>query len=184
MHHAVGRGNVDLTIRETVEASLREGMVLGVERDDGGTVQSRRHGVVVLRDVMLHELLHDGGAVAAHQALVVGIADGAVDRRPDRIEAGAVEGFRELALLGKGSKLRQLLVAADILPQRLVGTWARIGRHRVVVVIVSAAGDCGTAAAQQTSDEIILHILGNHNIQFSIINSQLFSTSPRSWSDC
>ena len=113
-------------------------MVLGVKRDDGCTVESCRYGIVILRDVVLYELLHDGSTVAGHQSIILGIAEDAVDRCPNGIEAWAVERFCEVALTSKCRKLRQLLVASNILPQRLVSTSLYIRLHRVIVVIVSA----------------------------------------------
>ena len=149
MHHTVGGRQVDGAIGIAVEGCLCEGVMLGIERDDGGTVLCCRHGIVILRDMMLHKLLHDGSAVATQQAVILGIVDGTVDRSPHRIEARAVEGFREVALLGKGCKLRQLLVTGDILPQRIVGSGLRICRHRVVVVVIGAGGESPPKPSQR-----------------------------------
>ena len=122
VHHTIGGRDVDGIVGDAVERLLREGMVLGIERDDGLALKSSGYGVVVLRDVLLHELLDDGGTIAGPQTIVFSLADGGIDRCPDGIEPWAVECLGELALLSQRRKLGQLRVAGDILPQRLAGT--------------------------------------------------------------
>ena len=97
-------------------------MMLSVERDNRRTSQCTGDGIVVLRHVLLHELLDDGGTVAGLQTIEFSIADGGIHRCPDSIEPRTVERLGELGLLSQRRKLGQLRVAGDILPQRLAGT--------------------------------------------------------------
>ena len=108
--------------------------MLGIQGDDGQAVECCRHRIVILRHVLMHELLHNRRTVTGHQAVILCIADGIVDRSPQGIEPRTVKHLREVALAGKVSKLGQLLVIGNILPQRVVCTGhGCISRHRVVV---------------------------------------------------
>ena len=122
VHHTIGSRDIDGAIGNAIERSLRKGMVLGIERNDGRTCKRAGYGVVILRDMLLHELLDDGSTIAGLQTTVFSIVESLVDWCPYGIEARAIECFRELALLGKRSKLSELRVTGNILPQRFAGT--------------------------------------------------------------
>ena len=118
MHHTIGGRYIDGIIGETVKRCRREGMMLSIKRYDGHAVECRGNRVVILRHVLLHKLLQDCSTVRCDQTIVFCIANSIIYGRPNRKETGALKYCRKVTLVGKSSKLRQLLVTGDILPQR------------------------------------------------------------------